>query len=112
MGVELIIGPAIATMTGFYLFTAIRQQDVVFSSGDGSFALFLVSEVETSLFILNVVLEFVLGWFFISAASVSAVGSAVLVVAVAVLGWGSVLVGWGLLVAVGALAVEVVEVLG
>lgn len=103
---------AIGIKLRHYLFTAIRQQDVIFASGNGALALFLVSEVEASLFVLNVVLELVLGWFFISAASVSALRSAVLVVAVAVLGWNAVLVGWGLLVAVGALAVEVVEVLG
>lgn len=94
------------------MFTAIRQQDVIFASGDGALALFLVSEVEASLFVLNVILELVLGWLFIAAASVAAVVSAVLVVVVAVLRWNSVLVRGGLLVAVGALAVEVVEVLG
>lgn len=50
-----------------YLFATIGQQNVVFASGDGSFALFLVSEIKSGLIVLDIVLEFVLGWFLVSA---------------------------------------------
>lgn len=98
-----------------YLFTTIGQQDVIFAGGDGSFALLLVTEIETGLFVLHIILEFVLGWLLVATVWVSSSWCWISVVASVVvavsLSGDAVLVGWSLLVAIGALAVKVVKVL-
>lgn len=54
-----------------HLFTSVGKQDIVSASSHAAFALFLVSEVESGLFVLDVILELVFGWFFVASVGVT-----------------------------------------